>query len=234
MRAPYLPHRGKPTHQFAGYGQPTDPEPKFYCDEFLGDALQPEWTATTVGVATAAPSAVSGGVFQLSLTATSQAQDALLDQANLRAFDLKAGLFFETRIAKISDSFNYQAVFGMAGNHNSDKDTITEAAWFRFQNDNGLLVESDDTTNNNDDVATGTTIVLGEYNVYGIDFSDLNDVRFFFNGKRKGMGTTFDMSNLTDAEALMQPYFSIDKGSGAGITTLRIDYVKIWQEVRAT
>ena len=42
--------------------------------------------------------------------------------------------------------------------------------------------------------------------------------------------TTFDLSNLTDAEGLMQPYFSLDKASGTGLGTFDIDYVRIWSE----
>ncbi len=38
------------------------------------------------------------------------------------------------------------------------------------------------------------------------------------------------MSNLTDAEAVMQPYFSLDKGAGAGRGTLLLDYVRIWSK----
>ncbi len=36
------------------------------------------------------------------------------------------------------------------------------------------------------------------------------------------------MNTITDTEAMMQPYFSLDKGATTGVGTLQVDYVKIW------
>jgi hypothetical protein len=116
----------------------------------------------------------------------------------------------------------------MCGDHNLDKDTVTEAAWFRFDASLVCKVETDDTTNNNDDIATGHTAVAGTYDIYRIDFTDLTDVKFYINGTRVASGTTFDMSNLTAGEQQMQPYFSLDKTSGTGLGDINIDYVKIF------
>ena len=91
-----------------------------------------------------------------------------------------------------------------------------------------LLIETDDTTTNNDDTATGITSVAGTYDIYKIDFTDLEDVRFYVNGVHVSTATTFDMSDLTAAEKIMQPYFSLDKASGTGVGDLTIDYVKFW------
>jgi hypothetical protein len=118
----------------------------------------------------------------------------------------------------------------MAGDHNLDKDAVTEAAWFRFDASLVCKVETDDTTNDNDDKATGHTAVAGTYDVYRIDFTDLTDVKFFINGARVAGSTTFDMSKLEAAEQKMQPYFSLDKTSGAGLGDMNIDYVKIYSK----
>ena len=93
-----------------------------------------------------------------------------------------------------------------------------------------VLAESDDTTNNNDDISTGVTAVAGTYNIYRIDFTNIADVLFYIDGAAVATAQTFDMSNLTDAEGLMQPYFSLDKGADAGLGTLDLDYVRIWSE----
>ncbi len=37
-------------------------------------------------------------------------------------------------------------------------------------------------------------------------------------------------SNLTDGEAIMQPYVSMDKGADAGLATFDIDYVRVWSK----
>ena len=91
-----------------------------------------------------------------------------------------------------------------------------------------LDVETGDTTNNNDDTTTGLTLVAGTFNRFRIDFMDISDVKFYVDGARVASGTTFDMSNLTSAEAQFQPYISLDKASGTGVGTLLVDYVRIW------
>ena len=120
------------------------------------------------------------------------------------------------------------AVFGLANDHNLDKDTVAVAAWFRMDASLVCKVETDDTTNNNDDKATGSTFVAGTFYVCRIDMTTLTDVKFFINGTQVATGTTFDMSNMTAAEQQMQPYFSLDKASGTGLGTMQIDYVKLF------
>ena len=51
-------------------------------------------------------------------------------------------------------------------------------------------------------------------------------MKFFVNGVQVATGTTFDMSNLSAAEKIVQPYFGLDKASGTGVGTLQVDYFK--------
>jgi hypothetical protein len=209
--------------------------PVQFVEDFCGAAVEPfdgtiTWNVVDVNDATAAIVAdSSNGQFLLHLAATEEAEDAVLYQNDNKTFDVGNDLIFEARInMAVSPGSGVCAVFGMCGDHDLDKDTITEGAWFRFDASLVCKVESDDTTNNNDDVATGHTAVAGTYDIYRIDFTDLSDVKFFINGARVATGTTFDMSNLLAAEEQMQPYFSIDKASGAGLGDMNIDYVKIF------
>jgi hypothetical protein len=209
--------------------------PVHFVEDFCGAAVEPfdgtiTWNVVDVNDATAAIVAdSSNGQFLLHLAATEEAEDAVLYQNDNKTFDVGNDLIFEARInMAVSPGSGVCAVFGMCGDHDLDKDTITEGAWFRFDASLVCKVESDDTTNNNDDVATGHTAVAGTYDIYRIDFTDLSDVKFFINGARVATGTTFDMSNLLAAEEQMQPYFSIDKASGAGLVDMNIDYVKIF------
>lgn len=189
------------------------------------------WNVVDVGGATEAIVAdSSGGQFLLHLAVTDEAEDAVLYMGDNKTFDVGNGLIFETRVnMAVAPGTGVCAVFGMSGDHNLDKDTVTEAAWFRFDASLVLKVESDDTTNNNDDKATGITVTAGTYYVYRIDFTTLTDVKFFVNGVRVAPTVTFDMSNLSAAEQQMQPYFSLDKASGTGLGDINIDYVKIFQ-----
>lgn len=210
--------------------------PVVFVEDFLGVAGggpfdgTTKWNVVDVGGATEAIVAdSSNGQFLLHLAADNEAEDAVLYHGDNKTFDVGNGLIFETRVnMAVSPGTGVCAVFGMCGDHNLDKDSVTEAAWFRFDASLVCKVESDDTTNNNDDVATGHTAVAGTYDIYRIDFTDLTDVKFFINGARVATDTTFDMSNLSAAEQQMQPYFSLDKANGTGLGDINIDYVKIF------
>lgn len=206
--------------------------PKQFVEEFQGAAGGSVfdgtmiWNVVDVGDATEAIVA-DDDKFLLHIHATDEAEDAVLYQSDNKTFDVGEGLIFETRIdMAVSPGTGVVAVFGMCGDHNLDKDSATEAAWFRMDASLVLKVETDDTTNNEDDVATGITLVAGTNNIFRIDFTDLTDVKFFVDGARVASGTTFDMSNLSAAEQKMQPYFSLDKASGTGLGDMNIDYVK--------
>lgn len=212
--------------------------PLYFYDDFLGsaggsvfDATQ-IWQVVDVGaLATAAIVAdSSNGQFLLHIATTDEAEDAVLYHGDNKTFDVGNGLIFEARInMAVAPGTGVRAVAGMAGDHNLDKDTITEAAWFSWDASQVCYAETDDTTNNNDDKATGVTTVAGTYNIFRIDFTTLANVKFFIDGVRVATSTTFDMSNLSAAEQQMQPYFSLDKAGGlAALGDMNIDYVKIW------
>ncbi len=211
--------------------------PVQYVEDFLGVAGggpfdgTTKWNVVDVGAATEAIVADSScGVFRLALAANNEAEDAVLYHGDNKTFDVGNGLIFECRVnVAVAAGTGVCAVFGMAGDHNLDKDSVTEHAWFRLQAADSILCESDDTTNDNDDKDTGFDITAGTYRVYRIDFTNLADVKFFVDGQRVCSDTTFDMSNLSASEQQMQPYFSLDKASGTGLGTLDIDYVKIFQ-----
>ena len=188
------------------------------------------WNVVDVGDATEAIVAdSSNGQFLLHLAATNEAEDAVLYMGDNKTFDVGNGLIFEARVdLAVVPGTGVVAVWGMCGDHNLDKDSATEAAWFRCDASAVVKAETDDTTNNNDDVATGVTATAGTYKIYRIDFTTLSDVKFFIDGARVASGTTFDMSNLTAAEQQMQPYFSLDKGATVGLGDMNIDYVKIF------
>lgn len=212
--------------------------PVQFIEDFLGVAGggpfdgTTKWNVVDVNSATEAITAdSSNGVFRLALTADDEAQDAVLYHGDNKTFDVGNGLIFEARInVAVTPGTGVCAVFGMAGDHNLDKDTVTEAAWFRLQAAASILVETDDTTNNNDDKDTGLDITNGTYRIYRIDFTNLADVKFYVDGMRVLKDTQFDMSNLSASEQQMQPYFSLDKASGTGLGTLDIDYVKIFSK----
>jgi len=216
--------------------------PLVFVEEFLGYQLMlsesgstGRWQDVVVGGSTTLALAAdeANGAAALTFNATPEAEDAVLYWGDQRGIDLENGCVWECRAtAAVLPSTGVSLVLGMAGDHNLDKDAVTEAAWFKVAGaaagSGTLLTESDDTTNNNDDTATGITIVAGTYNIFRIDFTDLEDVRFYVDGVSVALATTFDMSNLSSSEAVMQPYFSLDKAAVNGAGTLKVDYVRIW------
>lgn len=212
---------------------------RFY-EEFLGKELLATetgskgiWDTVEVNLNTAIGLAAdeANGAASLALDADNNAEDAVLYFGDQRPFNLKNGLVFEAAVkVSVLPTTGVCLVMGMAGDHNLVKDSITEAAWFRLDASGALKVETDDTTNNNDDVATGITLTAGQLCILRIDFTDLEDVKFYVDGERVASGTTFDMSNLSDAEAMMQPYFSLDKGASTSVGTLLVDAVRIWSK----
>ena len=209
--------------------------PVNFYDDFLGAAINVTdglWAVVDVGDATEALAAdTANGVFQLALAATSEAEDAVLYWGDQRGIDVGNKAIVEMRVKlSVLPTTGVCAVWGIATDHNLDKDTVAVNAWFRADASGEVKVETDDTTNNNDDVATGVTVLATDWKIYRIDFSDLTDVKFYIDGARVAGGTTFDMSNLTAAEQVVQFYFSLDKASGTGVGTMQIDYVRAWSQ----
>ena len=228
MRPPHQPASFSPTREFSQYARRQD---LFWMDEFYGAIVDTAWWETVdAGGATQAMVSASNGCFELAFTSADESQDAVLFGGDVFSFDIYQRLYVEARVKfTVAPTAGNRAVIGMASATGADKDAIAVAAWFKLSGDMVVLVESDDTSNNNNNVVTGKSLVLDTYAILAVDFRSVDDVKFYLNGQRLAAGTTFDMTNLTAAEALVQPYFSMDKANTA-VGTMRIDYFKAWQE----
>lgn len=176
---------------------------------------------------------LSGGVLGLVMDADANAEDGVLYWGDQRGVDVSKGCIFHARVALqvLPSAAEARMVWGLCGDHNLAKDDAAVHAWFRCEggNPDALLVETDDTTNDNDDVDAGATLLAATvFHFYTIDFTNLADVKFYVDGAQVAAGTTFDMSNLTAAEAIMQPYFSVEKDSGTGVGSMYVDFVKCY------
>ncbi|MFQ5489438.1 MAG: hypothetical protein ACE5GE_01845 [Phycisphaerae bacterium] len=197
-------------------------------EDFLGaevNTTDGPWKKIEVGAATgSAVTDAHAGEYALTLTAASGAEDAVLYQGDRKTFDIDSELIFECRAKVVTPGTGTTVVFGLAGDHNLDKDTVAQNVWFRLQGGMDLLVESDDGTTDIDDIDTTVNLVSGAYGIFRIDLTDPADVRFYMNGQRLASTTTFDMSAFTGR---LQPYFSLDKASGTGAATLTLDWVRV-------
>jgi hypothetical protein len=178
-----------------------------FFDDFLGAVLNvTDGAWKTVDVGDATESVVSdgpAGQFALALAATSEAEDAVLYHGDVKQFDIDSKVIFECRAKVATPGTGVTVVFGMAGDHNLDKDSVAQHAWFRLQAGLDLLVESDDGVNDNDDADTGVNLTTDTFAIFRIDLTDPSDVKFYINGVRALASTTFDMSGYSGRTPLM-------------------------------
>lgn len=206
-------------------------------DDFLGKELLASETGsagawdtveTNLNSAIAVDADAANGVVKLALDADSNAEVATLYWGDQRGIDLNKDAYFEAELVVDTLPTDVaELVFGLAGDANATPDSVTESAWFKLDGSGALVLESDDTTNDNNDVAAGVTLVAGTSYVFRIDFSDLSDVRFWVDNGQVNGANTFDMSNLSATEAIMQPYFSVVKASGTGVGGIEVDYSRV-------
>lgn len=208
-----------------------------FMDDFLGtEFLQTEsgsdgvWSTveTNLNAALAVVADAENGQLSMAMDSDSNAEVAALYWGDQRGIDLNQDALFEARVqVSVLPTDVGELVIGMAGDHNASADSITEGAWFKLDGSGAALMESDDTTNDNDDIATGITLGTSTWYTLRIDFSDISDVKFYIDSAQVSSGSTFDMSNLSSAEAIMQPYISMAKASGTGVGTVLVDYVRV-------
>lgn len=226
QRAPISPRR---SHSI----QERDASRVFYQEDFYTDQAPHAWAEFDI----ASGSVVySGHCGVLGLrTGAADAEGAHGFHFNdVRQFNLKAELFVEFRAGfalNVEPRISQHTVWlGVSGDFNQDPDSIDVGAWFKWSGSRLLTIETDDTTNNNNNVATNLAVpVAQEYAIFQIDFRHLHDVKFLVNGNDVLPETTLDMTNLTDAEALMQPLIYVYKADGSGTAGPNVDHFKAWQ-----
>ena len=211
--------------------------PVVFRHQFFGNAIDPLWTVLDVSVlGNAAPGlvdGVGGGAVAINLDSQAEEQDSGIYFNDVRPFDVKANLVCEFRVrATVVMGTGVRCVFGLAAAHNLVKDDVATAAWFSMTASAVLSAQTDDTSND-ESATTGTTMGTGTWYICRVDFTTLADVTFWIDGTQVATGTTFDMSNLTAGEAMMQPYAMIDKASGGDLGTLQISDITIWSDETA-
>jgi len=177
------------------------------------------------------------GIVSLAITAAASADIACLDWNDQESLSLNQGLIFEARVAisvlpTQAVAGTTEIVWGLAGAHNADLDTVDCNAWFRVQHtaNTVLLWETDDNaTNDDDNVCAGIVLVAGVYHIYRIDASNIAAVKFYVDGVLVGTGS---MVGLVTPIWCVQPYFNVSKtnAGNTGVGTMLVDYVRVFQD----
>jgi hypothetical protein len=180
---------------------------------------------TVAGVA----NAISGQV-ALTLLSTSEKEDAVLYWGDNLGIDTAVRQpYFEASVnlSVLPSASGVQAVWGLA------------SVWIDGPNNNTCYMRFGCTANGNLQIqcfdgtttttyTTSTTLVAGAQHIYRIDASTLTDIRFYVDGVQ--VSTDNQVSwGATGTLAVLQPYFAVYKPSGAGLATLIVDHVRVWQ-----
>lgn len=208
-----------------------------FADDFIGasgDTVPIPWTATTTETG-GTPVAdfvdnAAGGQFQIGGDSTDEAQTARIDFGDHLIIDSTKNPVIEARIKiQYADDTAFTAdevfVFGLASAYNATLDNVAKHAWFRVEGaDTALLLETDDGTTDNDDEDVGQDLADDTWAVLRIDASDLSAIKFYKDGALIG---DLDAAALTGN---LQPIVAYQKGAGADVQVILVDYIKVWAE----
>lgn len=208
------------TAGFPSYGSPTAGYP--WCKKIVGSA-----TAALVSNA-------SGGVAQLALAATSEAEEATLAWNDNLSVDVTKRAQAEFRIALTvpPSAASVEAVWGLSSAWVSGPDTATRLIEFGCTANGKLNLRLKDTGSFTSIAAVypwnpSSQITLDTaMHMYRIDVTNAADIGFWFDGQRVNAAGSVAFTT-TGANAILQPYMSVYKPSGTGLATLQIDKVDL-------
>jgi hypothetical protein len=194
---------------------------------------------TDINLAPALVANDPNGVVQITLDTDDITQQGAVYLGDQLPFSMKYGLVWEARlrlaVLPAAGGEHSRAVFGLASATNGTLDSIATNAWFRVESaaNTALLWETDDGNTDDDDNAAGVVMAAATWNIFRIDCTNLlTGIKFYVDNVL--VGTSGDMdTNLTAGEALVQPYFCMQKTKAAANTavgTMYIDYCRMWQK----
>lgn len=178
------------------------------------------------------------GVAKLTFDSTSEVQNICLSFGDKLAFDINSvrgfecGLKFVAGAGGAKDTATTLA-WGLTGDRNDAIDSITIASIFRLaatDASHAIVIENDDNTNTNDDVVTGLSLTNNTWAKFKIDFSNLDDVKYYAGVgaaglQRVGASTSMKMSAYA---AGLQPFFQLQKTADTTVDSVEIDWVRVW------
>lgn len=222
--------------------------PVVFQDDFLGSKLEKiiadentvaRWTDVIDDTMTSdwlLVANAANGVACASLAATDEAERGVLYWGDQLSLNINQGLIMEFRMAYsvLTTAAGGIIVAGLASADNATADTIATNLWFRLEGASAnILWESDDNSTNDDDNDTGVDAVAEVYHVFRIDCTTATAPKFYIDSVDVTTTATQTsacaMAAATATTARVQPYFAVEKASGASLGAIWLDYVRIWQ-----
>lgn len=168
----------------------------------------------------------SGGIVQLALTSTSEAEEADLyfnDQLN---FDGSKSASFETRLQFTTlPASGVEVVFGLRAAWASGPDNAAEYIDFQLSGSGLVNCRALDGVIAAQSVSSGVTLLANAWHNFRFDAADPTNIQFYIDGAKvspAGAATKISFG-ATGASAVLQPYFGLYRASGTGVCTLQVD-----------
>jgi len=212
---------------FLGAGKGTFPTSATQGLDWIKKLVETGGTPSVAGV-----SAAGGGQVQLLIDTTSEKQEATLYWADNKGLDVTKGLVFEARVklTTLPSAAGAEAVWGVSSSWIDGPDNAAEYVEFGITGTGGAVnMRSQDGTTQNA-LASGF-VADTNFHVYRIDCNVVTDIGFYVDGVRKNTAGQVGFA-ATGASAILQPYLSLYKASGAGNATMVVDYVRAWMNGR--
>ena len=215
--------------------------PTVLYDDFFGNAINGDiWTVANVG---AGSTAIATSVLTMTQNVAGATDENGVYASDDKAWNADKGFIFECRAAvSVAPTVGSEFMIGVQNDNwgtgsnrilNADEVAIYAAFGFYATGGAGLVaqIRTDDSANVSGIISTGITSTLNTYQVFKIDFTDITNVLFYIDGVAVATTTTFNMS--TGANVMFQPIVIAQKvGVDAGLGTLLVDYVRMWQPTR--
>jgi hypothetical protein len=175
-----------------------------------------------------------GGQVQLLIDTTSEKQEATLYGNDSLWTDVTKGLIFEARVklTTLPSATGVEAVWGVSSAWTDGPDNASEYVEFGISGAGGAInMRSQDGVTQNA-VASGFTADTA-FHVYRFDCYAPAAILFYVDGVlQNGTGGATIGFAATGSSAILQPYLSCYKPSGAGHAVMVVDYVRAWMTSR--
>jgi len=189
------------------------------------------WVKKTQGTPTGVAGVANGagGQMSLALAATSEKEEATLTANDQLTWDTTKTIIYQSRLqlSVLPSGPGVEAVWGLSSAWIDGPDNASFYIEFGCTGNGAVNMRVQDGVSQRS-VATGITLVAGVFHLFRIEMDASNVVQFYIDG----MGYSTSLAPLTwgalGANALLQPYHSVYKPSGAGVATMLIDSIDLW------
>ena len=194
------------------------------------------WVKKITGTPTGVAQLSNGvnGQMQCALAATSEAEEASLYFNDALSFNTISAAQAEWRSQLgVVPTLVATAFLGLGSAWVGGPTALSRYIGFYWNGSGALTLISKDGNGDTYSLAAapigGSAITVDAtlFHTYRIDFSNLNDVAFYYDGNRVNAVGSVVWNPSSAANAVLQPFHTVYKASGAGVATLNVDKIDL-------